>query len=147
MRQHKSKTLTRNSPEGNEENHEGRLLGLICNQSLTAERATLWVNLTNLTHSALIQISSTVPSSVGRATRYGMDRPGIESRWRRDFPHPSRADLGPTLTSYPMGTVEFPGVKRPGRGDNHSLLSSAEVKERVQIHLYSTSGPSWPVLE
>jgi len=23
--------------------------------------------------------------------------------------------------------------------------SSAEVKERVELHLYSTSGPSWPV--
>jgi hypothetical protein len=35
-------------------------------------------------------------SSVGIATRYGLDGPGIESRWRRDFPHPSRPALGPT---------------------------------------------------
>jgi hypothetical protein len=35
-------------------------------------------------------------SSVGIATRYGMDGPGIESQWGRDFPHPSRPDLGPT---------------------------------------------------
>ena len=36
-------------------------------------------------------------SSVGIATRYGMDAPGIESRWGgRDFPHPSRPALGPT---------------------------------------------------
>ena len=28
--------------------------------------------------------------------RYGLDGPGIESRWRRDFPHPSRPALGPT---------------------------------------------------
>ena len=26
-------------------------------------------------------------SSVGIATRYGLDGPGIESRWGRDFPH------------------------------------------------------------
>jgi hypothetical protein len=32
---------------------------------------------------------------VGIATRYGLDGPGIESRWRRDFPHPSRSALGP----------------------------------------------------
>ena len=27
-------------------------------------------------------------SSVGIATRYVLDGPGIESRWGRDFPHP-----------------------------------------------------------
>ena len=35
-------------------------------------------------------------SSVGIATRYGLDGPGIESRWWRDFPYPSRPALGPT---------------------------------------------------
>ena len=35
-------------------------------------------------------------SSVGIATVYGLDGPGIESRWKRDFPQPSRAALGPT---------------------------------------------------
>jgi hypothetical protein len=43
-------------------------------------------------------------SSVSIATRYGLDGPGIESRWERDFLHPSRPDLGPTQ----------PPVKRPG---------------------------------
>ena len=38
-----------------------------------------------------------------------------------------------------------PGVKRPGRGVNHPLPPSAEVKETVQLFLYSTSGPSWLV--
>ena len=36
-------------------------------------------------------------SSVGIATGYGLDGPGIESRWRRDFPHLSRPPLGPAL--------------------------------------------------
>ena len=35
--------------------------------------------------------------SVGIATDYGLDGPGIESRWGRDFPHLSRPALGPTL--------------------------------------------------
>jgi hypothetical protein len=35
-------------------------------------------------------------SSVGIATRYGLDGPGIESRWGRDFSHTSRPTLGPT---------------------------------------------------
>ena len=34
--------------------------------------------------------------SVGIATRYGLEGPGIESRWGRDFLHPSRTALGPT---------------------------------------------------
>jgi hypothetical protein len=34
--------------------------------------------------------------SVGIATRYGLDGPGIEFRRRRDFSHPSRPALGPT---------------------------------------------------
>jgi hypothetical protein len=35
-------------------------------------------------------------NSVGIATRYELDGPGIESRWKRDFPHLSRPALGPT---------------------------------------------------
>jgi hypothetical protein len=35
-------------------------------------------------------------SSVGIATGYGLDDPGIESRWGRDLPHLSRPGLGPT---------------------------------------------------
>ena len=36
-------------------------------------------------------------SAVGIATRYGLDGPGIKSRWgERDFPHSSRQALGPT---------------------------------------------------
>jgi hypothetical protein len=34
-------------------------------------------------------------SSVGIATRYGLEGPGIEFRWGRDFPYPSRMALGP----------------------------------------------------
>jgi len=35
-------------------------------------------------------------SIVGIATAYGLDGPGIESPWGRDFPHLSRPALGPT---------------------------------------------------
>ena len=35
-------------------------------------------------------------SVVGIATAYGLDGPGIESRWGRDFPHLSRPALRPT---------------------------------------------------
>ena len=48
--------------------------------------------------------------------------------------------------SYTMGTGSFPGLKRPGRGVDHPTPSSAEVKERVELYLYSPSRPSWSVL-
>jgi len=32
----------------------------------------------------------------GIETGYGLDGPGIESRWAREFPHLSRPALGPT---------------------------------------------------
>ena len=35
-------------------------------------------------------------SVVGIATGYGLEGPGIESRWGRDFPHLSRPAVGPT---------------------------------------------------
>jgi hypothetical protein len=35
-------------------------------------------------------------SVVDIATGYGLDGPGIESRWGRDFPHLYRPALGPT---------------------------------------------------
>ena len=41
-------------------------------------------------------------SLVGIATGYGLDGPGIESRWGRDFPHLSRPALGPTQPPVPV---------------------------------------------
>jgi hypothetical protein len=34
-----------------------------------------------------------------------------------------------------MGTGSFSGVKRPGRGGDHPLLLSAEVKQTVELYL------------
>jgi len=81
------------------------------------------------------------------AVSNGVDSPGIESRWGRDFPHPSRPTLGATPPPpYKKGTGSFPGVKRSGHGVGHPLPFSAEVEERVEAYVYSRSGPSWPVL-
>jgi hypothetical protein len=77
-------------------------------------------------------------SSVGIGTRYGLDGPGIESRWGRDFPIQTGSGAYPA--SYTMDTGSFQGVKRPGRGVDHSPLSNAEVKERIGLYLYSPVG-------
>jgi len=34
----------------------------------------------------------------------------------------------------------------PGPGVDHPTTYSAEVEERIELYLYSTSGPSWPVI-
>jgi len=67
--------------------------------------------------------------SVGIAIHYQLDCRGIESRWRRDFPHPSRPALGAHPASYTMGTGSFPGVKRPGRGFDHPLNLAPSLKK------------------
>jgi hypothetical protein len=48
---------------------------------------------------------------VGIATRYGQDGPGIESRWGRDCPHPSRPALGPTQPPLQWVLCVFPRGK------------------------------------
>ena len=41
--------------------------------------------------------------------------------------------------------ASFPGIKWPGRGVDHPPPSGAEVKETVQLYLFSPSEPTWPV--
>jgi hypothetical protein len=88
-------------------------------------------------------------SSVGITTRYVLDDPGIEFRRGRDFPQPSRPVLGSTQTPIKWIPGLFPGGgggKQPGCAVDHPPSSSARVKERAQLYLYSPSGPLWPVL-
>ena len=56
------------------------------------------------------------PGSVfGIATGYGLDGPGIESRWGARFSAPVQTGPGSHPASCIMGTGSFPGVKN-GRG-------------------------------
>ena len=68
-------------------------------------------------------------SSVGTANRYGLDCPGVESRWGWDFPHPSVPGLGPTHDWYRV----FLGGKAAGAWPWPPTLSNAEVKQRVEL--------------
>ena len=50
-------------------------------------------------------------SSVGIATRYGLDGPGIESRWGARFFAPVQTGPEAHPASCTMGTGSFPGVR------------------------------------
>ena len=63
-----------------------------------------------------------------------------------DFPHLSRLPLEPTQPPTQWVPILSWGVKRPGCGSDHPTPSSAEVKERVELYIYSPSGASWSVL-
>jgi hypothetical protein len=55
--------------------------------------------------------------------------------------------LAPFQPSCTMGTGPFLGLKRLGRGADHPPPSKCQGHERVELYLYSPSGPSWPVIE
>jgi hypothetical protein len=66
-------------------------------------------------------------------TRYGLDGSGIKSRWGARIFAPVQTDSEAHPAFYTMGAGSFLGVKRPGRGVDHTPTSSAEVKERVEL--------------
>ena len=68
-------------------------------------------------------------SSVGIATRYGLDGPGIESRWRARLSAPVQTGPGAHPASSTVGIGSFPGVKRPGRGVDHPPHLAPRLKE------------------
>jgi hypothetical protein len=55
-----------------------------------------------------------------------------------------RPALGPTQPpiQWVPGALSL-GVKRPGSVADHSLPSSAEVKECMELHLHFPNSPSW----
>ena len=89
---------------------------------------------------SLLEIKVGQDSTVGIAIGYGLEGPGIESRWGRDFPHPSKLALGPTQSPIQWVPGRFPGGKTAGSW-RHPPLSGAEVKEWADLYLYSTPGP------
>jgi len=78
----------------------------------------------------------------GTATCYGLGRNGdripVGARFSALMPA-----LGPTQPPLQVVPSLFPGGKV---AVDHPPPYSAEVKERVDLYLYSPSGHSWPVI-
>jgi hypothetical protein len=47
---------------------------------------------------------------------------------------------------FALSSGSFPGVEQPGCGIDHPPPYSTEVKERVELYLYPTSGTLWSVI-
>jgi hypothetical protein len=77
---------------------------------------------------------------VGVATLHGLEDPGIQSRWVQVFPRTSGLAVGTTEPPVQRVPGPFPGVKVTGTWRWLLTPSSAEVKERVELYLYSPSG-------
>ena len=77
-------------------------------------------------------------SSVGIATRYRLDDPWIEYRWRARFSAPVQTGPGVHPAACIMGTGSFEGVKRSGRGADHTppYLSADVMKSAPALGLH-----------
>jgi hypothetical protein len=68
-------------------------------------------------------------SVVGIATRYGLDGPGIETRWGANFSETLQTVPEAQAASYTMGTGSFPRVKRPRLCVDHPPHLEPRLKE------------------
>jgi hypothetical protein len=88
-------------------------------------------------------------SSVGIALGYGMDDRSSRVRFPAEtgnFSLHHRVQNGSVATQphiqWVPGALSL-GVKQPGREADHSSLSTAEVKEGVELYLHSPNTPPW----
>ena len=87
----------------------------------------------NVFGSCFIHILYTECAKIKKKNNSGAKRL-IQLLYSTDYPESHRGPSSLLLNSYRTSFLE---VKRPGR------TSSAEVKERVDLWIYSTSTPSW----
>ena len=87
---------------------------MVTEMELSSIRTRLWRG-SNLVINFSLPFLGGPGSSVGISTGYGLEGPGIESRWGERFSVPAQTGPGAHPASCTMGTGSFPGVKS-GRG-------------------------------
>jgi hypothetical protein len=80
-------------------------------------------------------------SSVGITTGYGLGGPGIESPWGARFSVPVQTCPGAHPAFYTMGTGSIQWDKAAGAWRGPPTPFSAEVEGRVELCIFSPSGP------
>ena len=85
-------------------------------------------------------------SAVGIATPLRVGRSGDRIPVGARFSVSVQTGPGSHPASYTMRTGSFLGGKAAEAWRWPPTLSTAEVKKRIELYLYSTSGPSWPVI-
>jgi hypothetical protein len=78
----------------------------------------LWL-ISNYGYRNVIVFGMSAGIAVGIAIRYGLDGPGIKSRWGARNSAPVQTSPGAHPASYKMRTGSFLEVQRPERGFNH----------------------------
>ena len=72
-----------------------------------------------------------------------LNKANVSFFFQSSAPRSVQTGPGAHPASCTMITVSYPGVKRPERGVDQPPPSTAEVKETVELYLYSTSGLSY----
>jgi len=115
----------------------------------------LWRRLMNLTQNIISSVNwrfqafkkfRWVPSQCGAGIAQSVYR--LATGWKvrvripvgARFSAPVQSGPGVRPASYTMGTGSFPGVKQPRCGVDHASPSSVDVKERLELYLYSPLG-------
>ena len=100
-----------------------------CNSSVSRQQPTL---MCICALPSLVSPTVGRGSSVGIATRYGLDGPGIESWWEQDFPHPSRPALGPTQPP----TQWVLGLSRGQSGRGVALTTNTYLAQKLKSRAF-----------
>jgi hypothetical protein len=116
----------------------GHPVGLLWKSDSWSQKTVLWL----YNNSILIILRN---STIGIMTRYELDGAVIEPRGGENFRTRPDRPWGPPSLLY-NGYRVYPGDKAAGAWRWPPTPSSDEVKEIVQLYLYSPSRPTWHVI-